>query len=169
MNRHTNCITSLKNHCIPLVPPHCFSSPIFPSLTCLFRFAPSTIVSSLNTLSINPSRSCQKSFSPPCTCQPLEHMHLLCLISTLLSPVSWQLDCLTLSSPPRHFQPAPLSPLSLSHFFIHQLHCRIVCSHFQCSLLYSLSILFSVGTVHLYSFAPSCLPAFSPFQSLFCI
>ena len=75
-------------------------------------------------------------FSPPCTCQPVEHMHLLCLISTLLSPVSWQLDCLTLSSPPRHFQPAPLTPLSLSHFFIHQLHCRIVCSHFQCSLLY---------------------------------
>ena len=86
-------------------------------------------------------------------------MHLLCLISTLLSPVSWQLDCLTLSSPPRHFLLAHhyLYPI----FFIHQLHCRIVCSHFQCSLLYS------VGTVHLHSFALSCLPAFSPFQSLF--
>ena len=97
----------------------------------------------------------------------MEHTCLLCLVSTLLSPVSWPLVCLTPSSPPRHFQPAPPSPLSLCHFFFHQLRCRIVCIHLQCSSLYFLSTLFSVGTICLHSFAPSCLSTLFLFQSLF--
>ena len=32
-------------------------------------------------------------------------------------------------------------------FFFHPLHCKIVCIHLQCSLLYSLSALFPVGTI----------------------
>ena len=77
-------------------------------------------------------------------------MCLLYLGWTLLLPASWPLVCLTPSLPSRHFQPAPTSPLSLSHFFFHQLHCRTVCSHLQCSLLYSLSTLFPVGSICLH-------------------
>ena len=106
-------------------------------------------------------------FSSPYCCQPVEHTRLLCLVSTFLPPISWPLVCLTSSSPSRHFQPGPPSPLSLSHFFFHQLHCKIVCSHLQCSSLYSLSTLFPVGTIYLHSFTPSYLPGLSPFQSLF--
>ena len=75
--------------------------------------------------------------------------------------------CLTPSSPPGHFQPVPLSPLSLPHFFFHLLRCRIVCIHLQCFSLYFLFTLFPVGIVCLHSFVPSSLPALSPFQSLF--
>ena len=95
-----------------------------------------------------------------------EHTHLLCLVLTLLPTISWPLICLTPYLPPRHFQPAPPSPLSLFYFFFHQLRGRIVCSLLQCSPVYSLSTLFPVGTVYLHSFAPSFLPAFSPFQLL---
>ena len=94
----------------------------------------------------------------------MEHAHLLCLVPSLLPPVSWPLVCLIPSSPPRHFRPAPPS---LLHFFFHQLRCKIVCSHLQCSSLFSLFTLFPVGTVCLYSFAPSSLPALFRFQSLF--
>ena len=71
-------------------------------------------------------------------------MCLLYLGWTLLLPASWPLVCLTPYSPTRHFQPALPSPLSLSHFFFHQLRCKIFCVHLQCSLLYSLSTLFPV-------------------------
>ena len=74
-------------------------------------------------------------------------MRLLYLGWTHLPPASWPSVCLTPSSLPRHFQPAPPSALSLSHFFFHQLRCRIFCIHLQCSLLYSLSTLFPVDTM----------------------
>ena len=74
-------------------------------------------------------------------------MRLLYLGWTLLPPASWPLVCLTPFSPPGHFQPALPSPLPLSHFFFHQLCCKIVCIHLQYSLLYSLSTLFPVGTI----------------------
>ena len=63
-------------------------------------------------------------------------MRLLYLGWILLPPASWPSVCLTPSSPPGHSQPAPPSALSLSHFFFHQLRCRIFCIHRQCSLLY---------------------------------
>ena len=47
------------------------------------------------------------------------------------------------------------------------LYIIIGCRYLQCSPFYSLSTLFAVGTIHLHSFAPSSLPALSPFQSLF--
>ena len=52
-------------------------------------------------------------------------------------------------------------------FFLRSLRCKIVCSHIQCSLLYSLSTLFLVVTVCLHSFVPSSLPVLFPFQLLF--
>ena len=88
-------------------------------------------------------------------------MRLLYLGWTLLPPTSWPLVCLTPSSPTGHFQPAPPSALSLSHFFFHQLRCRIFCIHCQCSLLYSLSTLFPVGTICLYIFLCSIISACS--------
>ena len=140
---------------------------MFPSPTCPFRSAPRTILSCFYTLSINPSRSCQKSFFPPMLL-PTCGAYLLTMFS--IDPFTsggWPLFCLTPSSPPRHFQAAPPSTPSLSCFFFHELHCRIVYSHPQCFSLYSLSTLFPVNTVYLHSFNPSCLPALSPFQSLF--
>ena len=94
-------------------------------------------------------------------------MRLLYIELTILPPVLWPLVYLTPYSTPGHFQPAPPSPLSLSHFFFHQSRCKIVCIHLHCSLFYSLSTLFPVGTVCLRSFAPSILPALFPFHSLF--
>ena len=47
------------------------TSPLFPHFLCFpcpLRSAPRTILSSFGTLSINPSRSPHKSFSPPCCC-----------------------------------------------------------------------------------------------------
>ena len=61
-------------------------------------------------------------------------MRLLYLGWTHFPPALWPLVCLTPSSPPGHFQPAPPSALSLSHFFFHQLRCRIFCILRQCSL-----------------------------------
>ena len=63
-------------------------------------------------------------------------MHLLYLGWTHLPPASWPSVCPTPSSPPGHFQPDPPSALSLSHFFFHQLRCKIFYIHLQCSLLY---------------------------------
>ena len=97
----------------------------------------------------------------------MEHMRLLYLGWTLLPSASWPLVYLTLSSPPGNFQPAPPSALSLSHFFFHQLSCRIFCIHSQCSLLYYLSTLFSLDTICLHSFASSYLPVLFPFKSSF--
>ena len=140
---------------------------MLPLLTCPFRSALRTILSCFDTLSINPSRSYKNYFSPPCYCQPVEHTCLLYFVLNFLPPVSWPLVCLTLSSPPRHFQPAPPSPLSLSHFFFHQLYCRIVCSHLRCSLLYSLSTLFPVGTVYLCSIMSASSLPFPVIVSIF--
>ena len=122
------------------------------------------IPSSFDILFINPSRSSPKSFFSSMLLLTCEHMRLLYLEWTLLLPASWPLVCLTPSSPPGHFQPAPPSALSLSHFFFPQLRCRIFCIHRQCSLLYYLSTLFPVDTICLHSFAPSYLPTLFPFS-----
>ena len=73
-------------------------------------------------------------------------MRLLYLGWTHLPPASWPSVCLTPSLLPGHFQPAPPSALFLSHFFFHQLRCRIFCIHLQCSLLYSLSCRHNMST-----------------------
>ena len=113
------------------------SAPIFPLPTCPFRSAPRTIISCLDILFINPSISCQKSFFFSMLLPTCGAYALTTLVLTILPPVLWPLVCLTPSLPPRHFQPAPPSPLFLFHFFFHQLQCRIVCSHLQYSSLYS--------------------------------
>ena len=145
------------------------SSPMFPSPTCPLRSAPRTILSSFDTLSSNPSRSFQKSFFSFMLLLTCGSYALTIFRMEPLPPASWPLVCLTHSSPPGHFQPAPTLRLSLSHFFFHQLRCKIVCVHLQCSLLYSLSTLFPVGTICLHSFAPSYLPALFPFHSFLLI
>ena len=140
---------------------------MFPSPTCPYMSAFSTILSCIDILSTNPSRFCQKSFFSSMLLPTCGHTRLLCSVWTLLPLVSWPLICLTPSSPPQYYQSVPSSPLSLSHFFFHQVYCRIVCSHLQCSSFYSFSTLFPAGIVHLLSFTPSCLPALFPLQSFF--
>ena len=143
--------------------------PMFPSPTCpnvhLGQHLEISLPVFIHFLSTHPVLA-KIYFSPPCCCQPVEHTRLLCSVLTLLPPVLWPLVCLTPSSPPRNFQTAPSSPISLSHFFFYHLHRTTVCHRLQCSSLYSLSTLFPLGIVHLFTFAPSCLPALSPFPSL---
>ena len=140
---------------------------MFPSPTCPFRSAPKNNLSSFDTLSINPSRSCQKSFFSSILLLICGAYALTIFRIDSFTPVSWPLFCLIPFLPARHFRPDSPSPLSLPHFFFHYLRRTIVCRQLQCSLLYSLSNLFPVGTVNLHSFAPTCLPALSPFQLLF--
>ena len=87
-------------------------------------------------------------------------MHLLYLGWTHLPLASWSLICLTPSSPLGHFQPAPLTTIPI-HFFFHQLRCKIVCIHLQCSLIYYLSTLFPVSTICLQYFLCSIISASS--------
>ena len=140
---------------------------MFPSPTCPLRSAPGTILSSVDILLINPSRSFQKSFFSSMLLLTCGAYALIIFRMDPFTPASWPSVCLTPSSLPRHFQPALPSALFLSHFFFRQLRCRIFCIHLQCSLLYSLSTLFPVDTICLHSFVPSYLPALFPFQSSF--
>ena len=98
--------------------PIILSSPMFPSPTCPLRSAPRTILSSFDTLSINPSKTFQKSFFSSMLLLICRAYALIIFKMDPLPPASWPLVCLTPSSPSGHFQPAPLSPLSLSHFFL---------------------------------------------------
>ena len=141
------------------------SSPMFSLSTCPFRSAPKTILSYFDTLSMNPFRSSQKSFFSSmllltCGAYAFTIFRIDHFTSSFMA-ISLS-DTLFIS---KKLWPAPPSPPSLSHFFFHQLRCKIVCSHLQCSSLYSLSTLFPIGIVCLHSFAPSSLPAFFLFQS----
>ena len=129
----------------PYLPIIC-SYPMFHLPTCPFRAAPRTILSYFNTISINSSRPCQKLFFsfmllPNCG------GHALTMFS--INPFTSSFMAISLYE--TLFNSKTLStrfslPLSRFHFFFHQLHCRIVGSHFQYSSFYSLSILFSVDT-----------------------
>ena len=125
------------------------SSLMFPSPTCLFRSAPKTIFSCFDTLSINPSKSCQKScFSsmllPTCGAYALTMFSIDPFTSSFMAINLFDIlfTSKTISSK------SSLCTIPI-HFFFPQLHCRIVCSHLQCSSLYSLFTLFPVGAVYL--------------------
>ena len=106
--------------------------------------------------SINPSKSCQKSLFSSMLLQTCGGYALTMFSIDPLPPVSWLLVSL---------KPSP-STLSPSHFFFYQFHCRIVCSHIQCFLIYYFSTSFPVSTVHLFSFGPLCQSALFSFHSL---
>ena len=67
-NRQIHSLGKIHNNrsflisCSSTLPPIISSSTMFPSPTCPFRSAPRTILSCLDTLSINPFRLCAKSF-----------------------------------------------------------------------------------------------------------
>ena len=171
-NSQIHPLNKIHNHrsflisCSSTVPPHYSSSPMFPLPTCPLRSAPRTIFSSFHTFFINPFRSSQKSFFSSmllliCGAYVLIMFSIdpfiSCLMAISLSDTLFTSKTLSASS----------SLTTISMLFFLPSSCRIVCIHLQCSSLYFLSTFFSVGTICLHSFAPSCLSTLFLFQSLF--
>ena len=82
---------------------------MFPLPTCPLRSAPRTIPFSFDTLSVNPSRFCQKSFFSSMLLLTCGTYALTIFRMDSYPPALWPLVCLTKSSPPGHFQPATKS------------------------------------------------------------
>ena len=173
-NRQIHLFSKIHNHysflisCSSPLSPHYFLIPYVSFFHMSIKICTKDYnISSVDILSINPSRSSQNSFFS-------SMLLLTCGVYALtifrMDPFTSSFMAISLSDTlftSRPFQPAPPSALSLSHFFFHQLRCRIFCIHRQCSLFYYLSTLFPVDIICLHFFAPSYLPALFPFQSSF--
>ena len=132
---------------------------MFPTPICPFRSGPTTILSCFDTLFINRFRSCQTSFFSSmllltCGAYALAMFRIDPFISSFmiisLSDTLFTSKTLSTSSSLTTIPILFLLPSA-------PLYYKIVCSHLQCSSLYTLSTLFPIGTICLHSFSPSCL------------
>ena len=150
-----------------IAPFHYFLIPMFPSPTCPFRSTPRIIPSCL--ISINQSRSFQKSFFSSVrllTCGA--YAFTIFSLSTLFAFSFIVISFITPSLPQGNFQPAPPSPLSLSHFFFHHLHSIQPIPMFLALLSFHfISCRHSIRGIYIPSLHYVFHAAFSPFQSLF--